>query len=111
MNVLRGRAGGGQGGGDLARDMAALAHTGHHDPPGCLNVAEAIERADEILIQNFGKRFETGGLRRQHAAGDGNIIRLAVNLVVRTFHGCRGHIRNFPCAHFAPILQLPHGGF
>ena len=34
MHEQRGRAGGGQRRGDLAADMAGLAHAGHDDPPG-----------------------------------------------------------------------------
>ena len=34
MDELRRRAGGGEGGGDLAGDMAALAHAGDDDAPG-----------------------------------------------------------------------------
>ena len=49
MDEKRRRAGGGERGGDLARDMAALAHAADHDP--ALDPQKRIDGAGEIAVQ------------------------------------------------------------
>ena len=90
MDEERRAAGRGQGRGDLAGDMAALAHAGHDDPP--VDGAEPVQRLDEAPVQRIGERGQAGGFQRQHAARRRQ-IRFAARLAVRLASGGRGRIR------------------
>ena len=68
MDEQRRRAGGGEGGRDLARDMAGLAHAGDHHPPG--GGREQSHGAREALVEAGGEGAQRGRLATQHIAGD-----------------------------------------
>ena len=70
------RAGGGQGGGDLARHVAGLADAGQDDPAG--RGGEDLDRLDGRAAPRLSaSRAERLGLGRQHAAGDGDGVEVA----------------------------------
>ena len=62
----RRRAGGGEGRGDLARDMAGLAHAGHHDAPGA--AGQQVDRAGEPPSSEAASARRPAASVRQHGA-------------------------------------------
>ena len=77
MDEEGGRAGGGEGGGDLARHMAGLAEPGDDQPP--LGVANDIggggKRRAEIGLQRRGQRGDAAaiGLERTQRRLNGGV--------------------------------------
>ena len=70
MDELRRRAGRGQGRGDLARDMAALAHAGDDDPAAALagaDLRQAVDRRRERAVERLGQRADAVGLEGEDA--------------------------------------------
>src|SRR5262249_36180668 len=68
MHEKRWRAGGGEGGRDLAGDMAALSHA--RDDDAALGSGEHVDRRDEGAVEALGERRQARDLRRQDAARD-----------------------------------------
>ncbi len=61
------RACGCESGGDLAGDMARLAHAGNHEPPGQRH--QKVDRLAEAALQTGGQRKQPCGFRVQHVPG------------------------------------------
>ena len=76
VDELRRRAGRGEGRGDLAGDMAALAHPGDDDAPA--HGGARVDRSSERAVERFGEAFEPGDLGADDAAGNGEIARSSV---------------------------------
>ncbi len=72
MNELRGRSGRGEGRGDLARDMAALAHAGDRD--AARSRRQQVDRLGEALIESLDERGQAGDLGAQHPARNANRV-------------------------------------
>jgi len=66
VNELRGRSGGRQGGSDLSRDMAALAHAGDDD--AALRGVQGFEGVDEAVAERRVERRDAFGLQLEHPA-------------------------------------------
>ena len=71
MDELRRRAGRGEGRGDLAGDMAALAHAGDDDAPA--RRGASVDRSFESTVERFGEAFEPGDLGADDASGNGEV--------------------------------------
>ncbi len=74
MDELRRRAGRGEGRGDLARDMAALAHAGDDD--AARHRRQEVDGPRECLVESGRKRLQTGDFGLEHAPGDGDVLGL-----------------------------------
>jgi hypothetical protein len=59
MDVLRGRARGGEGGGDLARHVARFAHAGDDHPAA--GGGDALDRRDEEVAQAVAEGIHEDG--------------------------------------------------
>ena len=64
MDETRGRAGRCEGGGDLARDMTALAHAGHDHAAG--HLFQKPQSADKAFVQRLGKCIDPGRFQPQN---------------------------------------------
>ena len=67
VNELRGRAGAGEGRGDLASDMARFAHAGHDHPAA--RGQNGFDRPVKAVAQADGQRGQAFGLGCDDAAG------------------------------------------
>ena len=71
MHEQRRRSGGGEGGGDLAPDMAGFAHAGHDHP--ALRGADQVDRRGEAraqaVAQRGGERIDAAAFRVERAQG------------------------------------------
>ena len=68
IDILSRRSGGGQRGGNLVGDMAALAHAAHDDAP--IGFRHDVDGFDEVVIQRIGDCGQPGGLVFQNAPCD-----------------------------------------
>jgi len=64
MQEVRGRAGRGQRGSDLARDVAGFSDTAHHHAPAPLE--DERQRGEEALVDALDQRAHRFGLDGQH---------------------------------------------
>jgi hypothetical protein len=75
MDEQRGGAGRGQRRGDLARDMAGLAHAGDHDAAG--RTRHQLDRAGEPHVETGRQSLKSGSLRAQDGPGDVEVARVS----------------------------------
>ena len=73
MHKQRRRAGGCQGGGNLARHMPRLAHAGDDDAPA--GRRQQVHSAGKPRVQAGGKRLQPGRLGGKHISGDIKVAR------------------------------------
>ena len=73
MDKLRRGSGRGQGGRDLAADMAALADAGDDDAPA--HRCTQRDRGGKAVVESFGQAFEAADFGADHPAGDADIGR------------------------------------
>ena len=74
MHVIGGRAGRGEGRGDLAADVAGLAHAGHDDPAvrGCDQIDRRRERLAEAVTDGLHENGQSVALARKRSQGCGD---------------------------------------
>ena len=94
MHEKRRRAGGRQGGGDLAGHMTALAHAADDDAAG--DRGHDIQGLGKILAQAKGQGFEGGGLNAEDPfrRGDVGVGVTGVGFVLDFTGVCLGHGRD-----------------
>ena len=87
MDELRRGSGRGQGGGDLAADMAALADPGNDDPPAHRR-AQPDCRAKPV-VEPVGQRFEAADFGADHPPPDRDVAGGASRSARFPLHRCR----------------------
>ncbi len=73
-------SGGSQGGGDLARHVAGLAHP--HADDAAVGLVEQLDRLDELLAERFGQAIQRLGFDGQHPAADADRVEVQHSDVV-----------------------------
>ena len=89
MDVVGGRAGRGEGGGDLAADMARLAHAGDDDPAlrGCDELDGGDEALAEPVLDGAHEHLEPVALGRERPERRDDGLRGLGHFSVRHGHG------------------------
>ena len=73
-------AGGGKGGGDLARHVAGLAHAADHDP--ARGTGQEVDGANETVVEGAGERAQARSLGREHVRATSRSARVATAAAV-----------------------------